>query len=309
MKLSIIIPCFNEEAVLNLLFKRLENVIMEVNLDDYEVIFINDGSQDNTAKIIKEIIRKDNHFKALHFSRNFGHQAALQAGLKYCQGEAAFLLDADLQDPPELLGKFIKKYQEGYEVVYGVRKYRKENIFKKACYYVYYRLLHLFADINIPVDSGDFCLISRKIIDLIILFRESNKFLRGLRSWVGFSQIGIEYQRQDRQGGRPKYSLAKLFKLSYDGIFGFSKTPLKIIFWLGLIISLICMLTGLVYLILFFLFDLHRLSPGYTSLILAILFFGGIQLFSLGLVGEYIGRIFDTVNNRPEYIICEKDNF
>lgn len=309
MKLSIIIPCFNEEAVLDLIFKRLNSAITAANLNDYEVIFVNDGSQDKTAEIIKGIIKKNNHFKALHFSRNFGHQAALLAGLRYCQGEAAFLLDADLQDPPELLGEFIKKHQQGYEVVYGIRKNRKENIFKRACYCFYYRLLHFFADINIPVDSGDFCLIGRKIIDLIISLKENNKFLRGLRSWAGFSQIGIEYQRHNRQGGRPKYSLSKLLKLSNDGIFGFSKTPLKIIFWLGLIICLICALMGLTYFILFVLFDWHRLLPGYTSLILAILFFGGIQLFSLGLIGEYIGRIFDTVNNRPEYIIYEKDNF
>ncbi|MDQ1284074.1 MAG: polyisoprenyl-phosphate glycosyltransferase [Patescibacteria group bacterium] len=308
MKLSVIVPCYNEEKVLHLLAERLGAVFLELKADDYEIILVNDGSTDRTESIIKELSKNNGKYKAVHLSRNFGHQAALLAGLAHFTGDAAFLLDADLQDPPELIGRFIEKYNEGYEVVYGVKKARKENFFKKATYRLYYKILRMLAEIDIPLESGDFCLLSRRVVSVIISMPERNKFLRGLRSWVGFKQYALEYNRDKRRSGASKYTIRKLLKLSNDGIFGFSKVPLKVSFWLGIFICLGCFGAAIIFFILYLISDIHNKLPGYTSLILSILFFGGIQLFALGLIGGYIGRIYDTVRNRPEYIIKGKDN-
>jgi len=309
MKLSIIIPCYNEEEVLNLLFERLEKVLPSLAIDDYEVIFINDGSTDKTATIIKGLIEKNNKYKALQFSRNFGYQPAVLAGLRNCSGDAATIIDADLQDPPELLNKFIEKYNQGYEVVYGVRKKRKGNVVKRFSYFVFYRLFRFLSEIDMPVDYGDYGIISRRVIDIIINLKERGKFIRGLKRWVGFKQAGIEYSRDIRQAGKPKFNLRKLIRFANDGLFSFSKVPLKIAFWVGLLICLGCIFIGFLTIILFFIFDYHSVFPGYTSIFLLISFLGGIQLFFLGLIGEYIGRIYDGVNFRPEYIIESKDNF
>lgn len=309
MKLSIIIPCFNEEEVLNLLSERLKKILSYLKLEDYEVIIINDGSTDNSEGIIKSLAATDERFKAIHLSRNFGHQAALLAGLANSTGDAIFLLDADLQDPPELIKRFLEKYQEGYEIVYGVKKSRRENIFKKISYKAYYRILKLVADVDIPLESGDFCLLSRRVVSIIVSMPERNKFLRGLRSWVGFKQCAIKYHRDKRHQGHSKYTFSKLLKLSNDGIFGFSKLPLKISFWLGTFICLLCLILGITLLFLYYIYDFHQLLPGYTSIILSVLFLGGIQLLSLGIIGGYVGRIYDVTRQRPEYIIKEKDNF
>lgn len=308
MKLSIIIPCYNEEDMLTALSERLEAILPQLEVDDYEVIIINDGSTDGTEGIIRSLARNNEKYKAIHLSRNFGHQAALVAGLAHFSGDAAFLLDADLQDPPELINRFIGKYEEGYDVVYGVKRSRRENIFKKICYRLYYKALKILAEIEIPLESGDFCLLSKRVVSIIISMPERNKFLRGLRTWVGFKQYALEYDREKRQRGASKYTLGKLLKLSNDGIFGFSKMPLKISFWLGIVICLLCIIAGILYLILYLTSDIHEILPGYTSLILSILFLGGVQLLSLGIIGGYIGRIYDVTRQRPEYIIKEKNN-
>jgi len=265
---------------------------------------VDDGSTDATPKLIREKCHQDPCYRGLVFSRNFGHQLALSAGLVHAKGtEAVFIIDGDLQDPPELLADFYAHYRQGYDVVYGVRRNRKESWPLKTAYSLFYRFQNRVANIDIPLDAGDFSLLSRRTVDVLCQLPEESRFLRGMRAWIGFRQLGVEYQRDERQKGETKYPFKQLLKLAYNGLFNFSEFPIKLIFWLGL--SAISF--GVVYIVYVVLKKIiyQTVPEGFTTLIIAIIFFSGVQLFSLGLIGEYIVRIFFQVKNRPLYIVQE----
>ena len=307
-KISIIIPMYYEEKVANECYKRVTDVIKNLNEYDYEIIFINDGSKDKTLEILENIAKKDIKTKVISFSRNFGHQAAVTAGLKFVTGNAIIIMDADLQDPPELIPDMLKYWEEGYEVIYGKRTKRKgESPFKLLTAKAFYAFLNKLSDVEIPKDTGDFRLVDRKVIDVINQLPEHNKFLRGLFSWVGFKQYAYEYERKERFAGKTKYPLKKMIKLAQDGILSFSSKPLKIVGGLG-IISVIISFIILIYSILSFTFKWNNLTPGWTSIMCTMTFLGGVILISLWMIGEYIARIYDETKSRPEYIIDKKIN-
>ena len=303
-KISVVIPMYYEESVAEECYKRVIGVLEKINeLYDYEIIFVNDGSKDKTLSILEEISKKDNNVKVITFSKNFGHQAAVTCGLKYVTGDACVIMDADLQDPPELIPDMIKVWEDGYDVIYGKRKKREgESLFKKFTAKAFYNTLNNLSDVEIPKDTGDFRLVDKKVIDVINSLPEHNKFLRGLFSWVGFNQYAYEYERKERFAGKTKYPLNKMLKLAGDGIISFSTKPLKIMGGLG-IISIIISIIILVYSILSFAFKWNSLTPGWTSIMCTITFLGGIILMSLWMMGEYIARIYDEVKQRPQYII------
>lgn len=308
MKYSVILPVLNEQENLNVLNKRVTKVLNSLK-NDYEIIYVNDGSYDKTKEILIELNKKNNKIKIINFSRNFGHQIAVSAGLNFSSGDKVAILDADLQDPPEILPNFFAKLNEGYDVVYAIRKKRKENIFKKIAYFIFYRILHSMAVINIPLDSGDFCVLSQRMVKTINSFPERNRFIRGLRSWAGFRQIGMEYERDKRLAGTSKYGLKKLFKLAFDGIFSFSFVPLQIMFVIGSI-SLFLSILGIFWAIYMkFFTTAYARVPGFATTTILIMFVGGLQLFSIGVMGEYLRRVYDEVKQRPQYIIESKIGF
>lgn len=307
--ISIIVPCYNEEKIINFTYERLINVL-EKNNYKYEIIFINDGSFDNTLNIIENLASLNKNIKVISFSRNFGHQAAVSAGINNCSGDIAIIIDADLQDPPEIFPDMINIYQnEKCNIVYGVRKSRKkESLFKKISAKIFYRLINSLSDVKLNVDSGDFRLIDKKVIDSFKNLKEKNKYIRGLMSWVGFKQCPIYYDRDPRAYGKTKYTLAKMLKLAATGIFYFSKKPLKLAFSLGFLCIIFSLLLVAYVFISKFFYPKTTIS-GWASTLITIIFFGGIQLFMIGILGEYISSIFDEVKNRPEYIIEDKINF
>lgn len=308
MKYSIVIPLYNEEENLTSLYDRLTKV-MHNRQGNYEFIIINDGSNDRSPFILSQLADKDPHIKVLHFSRNFGHQMAVSAGLTYSSGEYVAVIDADLQDPPEILPYFFKKLDEGYDTVYAVRKNRKENPLLRFAYSVYYRLLRLVSETDIPVDSGDFAVMRRHVVEAINRLPERNRYVRGLRTWVGFRQIGMIYERDARFKGKSKYSLKKLFKLAFDGIFSFSYVPFRFMFYMG-IIALLSSFSGTLFVLYQKFFTTNYSGvPGFATTIILIVFIGGLQLFSMGMTGEYIKRIYDEIKGRPQYIIASKEGF
>ena len=308
-KLSVIVPMYCEEAVIGECYKRLTNIMKKIDNYNYEIIVVNDGSKDNTLEILEEIAQKDKNVKVISFSRNFGHQAAVTAGLKNVTGDAIVIIDADLQDPPELIPDMLKLWEEGNEVIYAKRKTRKgESTFKLLTAKMFYSTLNALSDVEIPKDTGDFRLVDRKVVDTINQMPEHNKFLRGLFSWVGYKQVPFEYERQERYAGKTKYPLRKMIKLASDGIISFSTKPLKLVGTLG-IISIVISILILIYALLSYAFKLNNLSPGWTSIMLAITFFAGVQLLSIWIMSEYIGRIYDEAKERPQYIINKKINF
>lgn len=302
-EISIIVPLYNEEETLPILVDRLNEVIDSFH-KEVEVILIDDGSKDRTPFMIRALSLTDERYQAVLLSRNFGHQAALSAGLKYCNcTEAAFIIDGDLQDPPELLDKFYEKREQGYDVIYAVRKNRKESVIKKSAYYMFYRLLNNIANIDLPVDSGDFSLVSRDVIDVLNQMPEESRYIRGMRTWIGFKQTAFEYEREERAAGTSKYSFRKLFKLAYNGIFNFSEIPVKFMTWLGVssvAFSLVYLIVVLVKRMFF-----GGVPAGYTTMFLAIVLFSGVQLVSLGIIGEYVLRIFFQVKKRPLFVVKE----
>jgi dolichol-phosphate mannosyltransferase len=304
--ISLVIPIHNEQEILPILYERIKTASEDWH-DQYEVIFVDDGSQDSSLEIIKDVNSRDNCIKAISFSRNFGHQTAVSAGLQYTTGDVVIVMDGDLQDPPEQIIDFLEKWQQGYEVVYAIRKKRKEMWYKKIAYYSFYRLLNWMSSIKIPLDTGDFCLMDRVIVDHLNSLPERNRFVRGLRAWIGYKQIGIPYERSARLAGEAKYTFKKLLRLAFDGLINFSYRPLQIFTSLGTIVSLVSLLAGAYYLLQWFINPaLREELPGYTSLIIAVLFLGGVQLISIGILGEYIGRIFDEVKGRPLFIVSKK---
>lgn len=307
-KISVVIPMYYEEEVANECYNRTKAVLNSLQNYNHEIIFVNDGSKDKTLSILKEIANKDENVKIISFSRNFGHQAAVTAGLKYVTGDCILIIDSDMQDPPELLVDMLKLWEDGNEVIYAKRKTRKgESKFKLMTAKMFYRILNGLSDVEIPKDTGDFRLVDRKVVDVINSMPEHNKFLRGLFSWVGFKQKPIEYERQERFAGKTKYPLKKMLKLASDGIISFSTKPLKIIGGIG-VASIFVSFVLLIYAILSYIFKWNNLASGWTSLMVAITFFAGVQLVSIWMISEYIARIYDDTKKRPEYIINEKIN-
>lgn len=301
---SVVVPIYNEECSIEALLQRLAVVVSTLPGYQWELVLVDDGSSDRTVELVQKhrplfpgIVR------LVEFSRNFGQQPALLAGLQESRGQFVILIDADLQDPPEMFSRFIQKFQEGYEVVYAVRKSRKEIWLKRWAYSLFYRLLDWMAETNIPLDSGDFGLISRRVADFMVQHPDKDLFLRALRNWAGFRQIGVEYDRPERAAGETKYTLRKLFKLAGSGIFGYSTLPLRFSTMLGLISVVMCIGYG-IYAIVGKLVYANN-PPGWTSLMVIMLFLGGVQLISVGLLGEYIGRIYRQVQPRPHFIIKE----
>jgi dolichol-phosphate mannosyltransferase len=306
--LSIVVPLFNEEENVGELYRRLVAALDALWLS-YELVFVNDGSGDRTPALSDELHRRDPRVVPLHLSRNFGHQAAISAGLAHARGLAVLIMDGDLQDPPEVLGRLIERWRDGYEVVYAVRTQRKENIFKRAGYYLFYRLLRAVSDLDIPLDSGDFCLMDRKVVDVLNHLPERMRFVRGLRTFVGFRQVGVTYPRAAREAGKPKYSFRALVRLALDGVISFSSVPLNLVTYLGLTSGGLALL-----LFIWLVVNAWKTNPppsGWASAIVVVLFMGSVQLLSLGIVGEYVRRIFLEVKGRPTYIIrgaLEKDS-
>lgn len=304
---SVIVPMYNEEEVIIETYRRLTQVMNNIG-ESYEIIFINDGSRDKTRVMIHELCNKDKNIKMIDFARNFGHQIAITAGMDYAAGECMVIIDGDLQDPPELIPDMIKIWRDGYDVVYGKRKSRQgESLFKKITAKAYYRILRGLTNVDIPVDTGDFRLIDRKVCEALKQLPERSRYVRGLMSWVGFKQIAIEFERSERFAGKTKYPLKKMLKLAMDGIMSFSYKPLKFASYIGAILSGISFLY-LIAVLIQKLFFPETSQSGWTSLIAVSLFFNGIILLMLGIIGEYIGRIYEEAKGRPLYIISELKN-
>ena len=306
-KISIIVPCFNEEAVLPELFERLDKVAATWGAE-HEVICVDDGSRDRTWEMLRAQHEKNPRWRCLSFARNFGHQIAVSAGLFYATGDAVVVMDADLEDPPEEIARLLEKWRAGYDVVYGVRQNRKEDAFKRLCYWAFYRIMARLVPFEVPLDSGDFCLITRRVADIINAMPERNRFVRGLRAWSGFKQIGVTYERAARFAGQPKYSFSKLIKLAMDGLFSFSTVPLRAATYLGLSVSALAFFGAVVTFVQkIFATQLAKIglapTAGFPTIVISVLFLGGVQLICLGILGEYIGRIYEEVKGRPLWIV------
>lgn len=300
-QVSFVIPVYNEESNLPMLVERLVK-IMDQSPITLEAVLIDDGSRDNSRTMLQQLALSDPRFHIVLLSRNHGHQLALTAGLSVARGsEGVFVLDGDLQDPPELLETFYAKHQEGYDVVYAVREKRKEIFYKRFAYFIFYRILKKIANIDIPLDSGDFSFISRRVVNVLNKMPEESRFIRGMRTWIGFKQIGIAYDRQERASGDSKYSFSKLVQLALNGIYNFSEFPIKFVTSLGgfAIISSVIYLISVIIKKLFF----DQVIEGFTALLFVIILFGGIQLMAIGVLGEYILRIFFQSKSRPNFII------
>lgn len=306
-QLGIVIPCFNEQEVLPRLRQRLRESLERLGVS-WELVFVDDGSTDRTWEILAGMHREDPRVKVIGLSRNFGHQTAISAGLAYARGDAVAILDADLQDPPELLGRCLEQWRNGYQVVYAIRRKRKEGWLKRTAYQGFYRLWRAVAEIDVPRDAGDFCLLDRRVVEVLRQMPERNIFLRGMRAWTGFTQIGVEYERAARAAGETKYPLRKLLRLALDGLFAFSTVPLRLAAWLGLLVVLLCFAGGgfvLLWRVLGFEFMGHtaRDIPGWAGGTVAMLFLGGVQLLILGVMGEYLARIYTEVKLRPRWVV------
>lgn len=305
IRFSLVVPVFNEEEVLPITNQRLLDVMTSLG-EAFEIIYINDGSRDRSGSIIRTFCKADSRIKLLEFSRNFGHQPAITAGMDHAAGQAIIIIDADLQDPPELIGPMIEKWRQGFDVVYGRRRAREgETWFKQKTATAYYRMLNRLTDVPIPVDVGDFRLIDVRVRDALLDMPEHNRYVRGLISWLGFSQTDVQFVRAPRLAGKTKYPLRKMVKLGIDGITSFSYKPLKLGIGLGIILSIFSFLF-LIFVFVARLFDLVIMEPGYASLMCVILFFFGITMIMLGIIGEYIGRIFEEVKERPLYVISQR---
>jgi dolichol-phosphate mannosyltransferase len=310
--ISIVIPAYNEEEGIAELYRRIV-AASPAWQQPFEILIVDDGSRDRTLEICEQIGSADGRLKAISLSRNFGHQAAVSAGLMHARGGIVVVMDADLQDPPEELLPFIEKIREGWDVVYAIRTKRKENLLKRICYKTYYRLLKRLAVLDIPLDAGDFCVMRGEVVDAINRLPERNRFVRGLRSWVGFRQTGIAYERHSRFAGEPKYNFRKLFKLATDGIINFSYRPLQFIMSIGLVLAVVCLL-GAVFVVFQYVSGWTiigfnpRTARGWTSLIFVILFFSAVNLVCMGILGEYIGRLFEEVKHRPVWIVKKRVN-
>lgn len=301
--ISIVAPVYNEEEVLPELYRRVRNV-MDQSGEIWELVLVNDGSRDRSAAVIGELHQQDSRVKGVSFSRNFGFQEAVTAGLHYSEGEAVILADADLQDPPEVIPEMIARWQEGYEVVYGVRLHREgETWFKKLTAKAFYRIIHRITSVDIPLDTGDFRLMDRRVVNALMRMPERNRFLRGMVPWVGFKQVGVFYERHARYAGQSKFkSVRQMLPFAVDAITSFSYFPLQLATYMGFFMAGISLVAILVVIALR-LFGSHQELTGQATTLVVVLFLGGVQLVSLGIIGEYLGRIYDEVKGRPLYLI------
>lgn len=299
--LSVVVPAYNESDNLRSLWERLRPVLDEIGSS--ELIVVDDGSGDGTWKVVLELAADDDRVRGVRLSRNFGHQAALSAGMAQARGDAVCFMDADLQDPPELLHRLVEEWRNGNEVVYAVRRTRKEALPKRLAYGAFYRLYKRLADIDVPLDSGDFALLDRQVVDELLALPEHNRFLRGLRSWVGYRQVGLPYDRDARHAGTPKYTLRKLVRLALDGLVSFSAAPLRLASLLGMVVAL----AGGLYIgvALAARIFLGGVPKGWTSIVAVILTIGGMQLIVVGVLGEYVARIYDETKARPNFVVAE----
>jgi len=303
-RFSVVAPVFNEEALIEEFYQRVRNVMEGIG-EPWELVLVNDGSRDRSPQLLDQLYAQDpEHVVVLHFSRNFGHQLAITAGSDYARGDAVTVIDSDLQDPPEVIPEFIAKWREGYEVVYGVRAEREgETWFKLFTADLFYRLIQALTDVVIPMEAGDFRLLDRKVVEVMREMHEGHRFVRAMVSWVGFRQIGVPYRRLARKAGESKYPFRKMFRLALDAITGFSFLPLKLALWCGALATVAGLIMALVLLILRLNGSIPLAGQGLTASL--VLFMGGVQLLVMGILGEYLGRIYDEVRRRPLYIIRE----
>lgn len=303
--ISFVVPLYNEEQAFPILIDRL-NKVMDASTVPMEVVLVDDGSRDKTAQLMQMLALTDIRYNCIFLSRNFGHQLALTAGLSEVRGtEAIMIIDGDLQDPPELVTDFYKLYKEGYDVIYAIRKGRKEGWLLTRMFSLYYRIQKKLVDIDVPLDSGDFSMVSRRVIDLMNQLPEESRYLRGLRTWLGFKQIGVEYDRPERVEGETKYPISKRIAIALNGIFNFSEVPVKFITYLGIATSLLAIVYFAYTLVKKFVFDVP-VAEGFTGLLFTIILFSGVQLISLGIIGEYVLRIFFQVKGRPLFVIKQR---
>jgi glycosyltransferase involved in cell wall biosynthesis len=306
--LSVVVPCFNEEEVLHDTCRRLVAVLEQLPLK-FEIIYVDDGSEDSTAEVVRQAAAEDERVRVIRFSRNFGHQMAITAGLEHASGDAVVVIDADLQDPPEVILEFVRNWRDGYDVVYGVRAERcGETAFKLWTAKAFYRCIDRLSDTRIPLDTGDFRLMDRRVVDALLAMPERDRFVRGMVSWLGFSQIAVPYRRAARTAGVTKFSFFRMLRFAMDGIFSFSIVPLRLATWTGFAASGIAILGILVALVERIL-GVPGLVKGWTSMVTAILFLGGVQLICMGIIGEYVGRIYGESKRRPLYVLRERIGF
>lgn len=299
--ISIVVPAYNEEDSLPLFHQRTSDTLKKIT-ENYEILYINDGSNDQTLAVMHELLNKDRHVAIVDLSRNFGKELALTAGLDFAKGDAVVVIDADLQDPPELIPELVRQWQEGYDVVYAKRISRDgESALKKLTSYLFYRVMHKVSSVEIPQDTGDFRLLSRRALDALKKVRESNRFMKGLFAWVGFPQIAVEYNREKRVAGKTKWNYWRLWNFALEGITSFTTAPLKLATYIGFFVSLVAFFYAIIVITRTLIFG----DPvaGYPSLMVVILFLGGVQLFTLGVIGEYLARTFSETKNRPLYIV------
>ncbi len=302
--LSVIVPIYNEEAILPELARRLPRALEGLSFRAIEILLVSDGSFDRTEKLIREIVARDARFQGIFLTRNFGHQAAVSIGMAHARGSVVAVIDADLQDPPEVIGSLVEALEDGNDVAYGVRTKRKEGILKRWAYFTFYRLLRLVSTIDVPLDSGDFCCMRRNVVNAMLALPERNRFVRGLRAWVGFDQVGLEYERAARFAGTPRYTLRKNLALAYDGLFSFTNLPVRFIQVAGFVLSFVAIMIALGYLGWYFIAP-DKFPQGFASLIISIWFFAGIQMLCLGIVGEYVVRTCDEGRGRPVALVRE----
>ncbi len=301
---SVVVPCYNEEEVLRHCNSRLARVLDSNYGNEFEIVYINDGSTDRTEEILRSFHRDSPQTRVVMLSRNFGHQAAVTAGLTAARGQCVVIMDADLQDPPEVIPQMVDRWREGYGVIYGIRETRAgESGFKLKTAQVFYRLINRLSDVEIPLDTGDFRLLDRQAVDAMLAMPERHRLLRGMSSWIGFRQFGLKYARDARFAGETKYPLGKMINLALDGIFSFSTVPLRFVTMLGVVTAMLAA-AGILYSLIIRIFTLHWV-PGWATLILAILLMGGVQMFGFGILGEYIGRIYTEIKQRPLFVVRE----
>jgi polyisoprenyl-phosphate glycosyltransferase len=306
--LSVVIPCMNEEQVLPETNRRVIGVL-ENSPVLFEIIYVDDGSTDSTPEILRKLQGEDSRVRAIRFSRNFGHQIAITAGLEHAAGDAVVILDADLQDPPEVVLEFVAKWLEGYDVVYGVRIDREgETVFKRSTAKFFYRFISHLSDTNIPLDTGDFRLLDRRVVNALLSMPERDRFVRGMVSWLGFAQVGVRYHRASRAAGTTKFSLFKMVQFALDGIFSFSTLPLRLATWTGFAASAASII-GIIVVMLDKYFAVPGMVKGWSSTVVAVLFIGGVQLICIGIIGEYVGRIYGEAKRRPLYVVRERIGF
>lgn len=308
VELSAVVPVYNEEGSLGELHRRVSSVLESLDAS-YELILVDDGSRDRTPEIISGLCNSDARVRAVHLSRNFGHQAALAAGLQHASGRAVIVLDADLQDPPELIPELVVHWREGFQVVYAQRRKReREGLLKRGAAFLFYRTLKKITHFEIPADTGDFCLMDRTVVDLLNEMPERNRYVRGLRAWVGFRQTAVPFDRPPRFAGEPKYTFAGSFGLAVNGILALSKFPLRVATYFGLLVSLASFLLGIWYIVQRLIGHVEQVR-GWASTVVIVLFLGGVQLLTIGIIGEYLGRIYDEVKQRPLFVVRERVGF